>query len=267
MDSNNSASAQAETFDHKAYAKQLVRTFARKGGYERFKEDWIIQVAKDRKFRGSEVALATILIKHLNRKDGYAFPPITHNEKGLAVLAGMTARTVMRLTRHLEDAGHLFVFRKRVGNKNEVNKYFFVLPSMSLGSDNKCHEGSDKAVTRVVTPDVTRVVTTDVTQTSYLTSNSTPELTPDSTLTPRSAASASADVRGTGSGGRAPEPNDGMSEAYCLKTSKQILGDEWHDDIQRAIDWVDDNKAVLSAIRKGREAGKDPADILNELVA
>ena len=143
------AGAGRTRFDRKEYAARLVRTFAKKGGLEKFKEEWMAQLVKDRTLHGSDMAVAVILLQHISRKDGYAFPGITSAEKGIAAKAGRCARTVMRSTRRIEEAGYLRVHRSRSGKKNNVNEYYFLLKSESLGSELL-------EVTRVVTLRVTR---------------------------------------------------------------------------------------------------------------
>ena len=248
----------ASTFDRKEYAARLVRTFAKKGGLEKFKEEWMAQLVKDRTLHGSDMAVAVILLQHISRKDGYAFPGITSAEKGIAAKAGRCARTVMRSTSRIEEAGYLRVHRSRSGKKNNVNEYYFLLKSESLGSDSSSHQGSDSSSHQIVTPRVTRVVTPGVT----LTSDLTPDVTSDSTsdVTPDSAKRGLAKRRG----GVPGSENKGQEE-LCFRYFKREYGESYRDQVALAIEMVGSD-ATLQAIRSGISAHDEPEAILGRLV-
>jgi hypothetical protein len=125
--------------------------------FEKFREDWQLQIISDPALTFVTVRVGLVISWHMNRKnEGLAFPGMTR----LAAMARTTPRTVIRATKRLEDGGHLRILRTRREKRRGLNRYTPLLrfeqkahnpspPSdqaTSLPSDRAVSPPSDQAV-------------------------------------------------------------------------------------------------------------------------
>ena len=88
---------------------------------EKFKEDWLKQIALDKKLTAGALRVCIVISTHMNRKrSGWAWP-------GFGTLAretGMCRRWISHLIQLVEERDHLKVVRSRTARgKNKVNHY------------------------------------------------------------------------------------------------------------------------------------------------
>ena len=86
--------------------------------FSTFRLDWLDQVARDDTLPPSALRVAVILMRHLNRKSGLAWP----SQGRLAEALGLTDRAVRKAIDALVKAGHLSVTAGRGRSKSSVYK-------------------------------------------------------------------------------------------------------------------------------------------------
>lgn len=90
------------------------QTEGKKGEFETFRSDWLLQVAADRGAKSASPAAIIIACRHLNRKTGTAWPSIETLAGAIAADAPNTVRNIYKL---LEVRGHAHIEWTKGGQK------------------------------------------------------------------------------------------------------------------------------------------------------
>jgi DNA-binding transcriptional regulator YhcF (GntR family) len=122
------------------------------GDFEKFKEQWHLQIAADKSLPAGALRVASAIASHMNRrKNGLAWPGFNR----LAKLTRLSRRTIIRATKALEQAGHMTITRRKMGTENSPNEYRPVLKESVQNDTTLVSRMTPPSVTHDTTPSVT----------------------------------------------------------------------------------------------------------------